>query len=196
MNVLANHIHIISIEYLKVDTMEETRIYIADLACYNNGILSGRWIDLPSEDIAADVQMVLDSGTRDRIAAGVYDGVPSEEYAIHDSELPFAVDEYDDIVLVNDKVRTLENLSEYDQKKINYLTEWQGEDFSRSLELLDEVELYEDTTLTELAEQFVDEGYFGSIPDSPLSSYINYEAIGRDLSFDYVDVDGDLFRAA
>ena len=25
----------------------EMRIYVADLACYNNGILSGAWIDLP-----------------------------------------------------------------------------------------------------------------------------------------------------
>ena len=51
----------------------EMRIYVADLAAYNNGILSGAWIDLPSNDIMADVQDVLNQGTSDRRAEGVYD---------------------------------------------------------------------------------------------------------------------------
>ncbi len=174
--------------------MDEMRIYIADLACYNSGILSGRWVTLPSEDIDNELKMILDRGTRDRKAAGVYDGVPSEEYAIHDYELPFTISEYEDINLVNDKVKALENLSEYDQKKINYLTEYQGEDFGEALEKIDDVTLYVNMNYTELAEELVEEGYFGSIPDSPLSQYIDYEAIGRDLSFDYVEVDGSLYR--
>ncbi len=171
----------------------ENRIYIADLASYNNGILSGRWIDLPSGDIMADVQKVLDQGTKDRKAAGVYDGVDSEEWAIHDYELPFTVDEYDDVNLINDKISTLDNLDETEQKKINYLTEYQGEDFSRSLELLDDLTMYEDMSYTELAEELVEEGYFGDIPEGPLGRYIDYEMIGRDLECDYAEVNGDLF---
>lgn len=46
---------------------------------------------------------------------------------------------------------------------------------------------YPDMTLTELAEELVNEGAFGEIPDR-ISSYINYEAIGRDLGYDnYVE---------
>ncbi|WP_395175501.1 antirestriction protein ArdA [Roseibium alexandrii] len=49
---------------------------------------------------------------------------------------------------------------------------------------LDDIDVYEVDTLEELAEQFVDEGLFGDIPDN-LTNYIDYAAIGRDLRFDY-----------
>jgi antirestriction protein len=49
---------------------------------------------------------------------------------------------------------------------------------------LDDIDVYECDTLEELAEQFVDEGLFGEIPE-PLTNYIDYAAIGRDLGFNY-----------
>jgi len=50
--------------------------------------------------------------------------------------------------------------------------------------ILDDTALYEVETLKELAEVFIDEGLFGAIPEN-LISYIDYEAIGRDLQYDY-----------
>ena len=47
-----------------------------------------------------------------------------------------------------------------------------------------EVDIYQVDTLKELAEQFVDEGIFGDIPDH-LANYIDYDAIARDLQCDY-----------
>ncbi|MBO9462463.1 antirestriction protein ArdA [Labrenzia sp. R5_0] len=47
--------------------------------------------------------------------------------------------------------------------------------------------LYELTSMCELAEQFVDEGLFGDIPER-LQFYIDYDAIARDLSVDYSEV--------
>lgn len=38
--------------------------------------------------------------------------------------------------------------------------------------------------MRDLAEQFVDEGLFGDIPER-LQFYIDYDAIARDLSVDY-----------
>ena len=38
--------------------------------------------------------------------------------------------------------------------------------------------------MRELAEQFVEEGLYGDIPES-LQFYIDYEAIARDLSVEY-----------
>jgi len=38
--------------------------------------------------------------------------------------------------------------------------------------------------MRELAEQFVEEGLFGDIPEN-LQHYIDYEAIARDLAMDY-----------
>ena len=57
-----------------------------------------------------------------------------------------------------------------------------------------DVSIYHARDLTELAEQFVDDGLFGEIPDH-LIHYIDYEAIGRDLRFDYheITVAGETF---
>lgn len=41
--------------------------------------------------------------------------------------------------------------------------------------------------LKELAEQFVDEGLFGEIPKA-IANYLDYDAIARDLGFDYSEI--------
>ena len=47
-----------------------------------------------------------------------------------------------------------------------------------------EVDIYDVASMRELAEQFVDEGLFGEIPEH-LEFYIDYDAIARDLAMDY-----------
>jgi len=47
-----------------------------------------------------------------------------------------------------------------------------------------EIDIYYAESLKELAEQFVDEGLFGDIPDQ-FEAYIDYEAIARDLAVEY-----------
>jgi len=49
-----------------------------------------------------------------------------------------------------------------------------------------EIDIYACDSLRELAEQFVEEGLFGDIPER-LQFYIDYEAIARDLSADYCE---------
>ncbi len=50
-----------------------------------------------------------------------------------------------------------------------------------------DVDIYGVETLRELAEQFVDDGLFGDIPE-PLRGYIDYDAIARDLAMDYAEI--------
>jgi len=47
-----------------------------------------------------------------------------------------------------------------------------------------EIDIFEIRDLKELAEQFVDEGLFGDIPER-LEFYIDYDAIARDLAVEY-----------
>lgn len=47
-----------------------------------------------------------------------------------------------------------------------------------------EVNIYEVGSLRDLAEQFVDDGLYGEIPEH-LAFYIDYEAIARDLAVDF-----------
>ena len=54
-----------------------------------------------------------------------------------------------------------------------------------------DVDIYELDGLRELAEHFVDEGLFGEIPER-LQTYLDYDAIARDLGLDYSEttIDG------
>ncbi|MCK5555727.1 MAG: antirestriction protein ArdA, partial [Alphaproteobacteria bacterium] len=47
-----------------------------------------------------------------------------------------------------------------------------------------DIELYELDSLKDLAEQFIEEGLFGEIPEN-IRFYLNYDAIARDLGMDY-----------
>ncbi|MEZ5814392.1 MAG: antirestriction protein ArdA [Alphaproteobacteria bacterium] len=47
-----------------------------------------------------------------------------------------------------------------------------------------DIDIYEVDSMRELAEQFVEEGLYGEIPEH-LQPYIDYDAIARDLSMDY-----------
>ena len=50
-----------------------------------------------------------------------------------------------------------------------------------------DIELYELDSLKDLAEQFIEEGLFGEIPES-IQSYLDYDAIARDLGMDYSEI--------
>lgn len=120
-----------------METNNEMRIYIADLACYNNGIMSGAWVGLPCDDMAAALAAVLEAGTAARVKAGVYDGVPSEEWAIHDYEgLDFygSVSEWEDLDALNDAAIFYDDLSEDDAEKIEAIKAVHGTNYYKSLE--------------------------------------------------------------
>ena len=51
-----------------------------------------------------------------------------------------------------------------------------------------EVDIYELDSMREPAEQFVDEGLFGDIPER-LQHYIDYDAMARDLAADYTETE-------
>ena len=51
-----------------------------------------------------------------------------------------------------------------------------------------DVDLYHVDSMNELAEQMVDEGLFGDIPDH-LANYIDMDAIARDLGLDYAEIE-------
>ena len=62
-----------------------------------------------------------------------------------------------------------------------------------------DIQIYEVDSMKELAEQMVDEGLFGDIPEH-LERYIDMDAIARDLEFDYseIEIAGEtlIYRAA
>jgi len=64
-----------------------------------------------------------------------------------------------------------------------------GYDFDPDMKPADyDIDIYHLDSLTELAEQFVEEGLFGDIPKA-LENYIDMDAIARDLGFDYTEAE-------
>lgn len=47
-----------------------------------------------------------------------------------------------------------------------------------------DIDIYSVASMRELAEEFIDEGLFGHIPEN-LAPYLDYDAIARDLAMDY-----------
>ena len=146
------------------------RIYIANLGKYNEGELVGAWFTPP---VDYD-EMAERIGLNDRY----------EEYAIHDYELPFEIDEYTPIEEVNRLCEMVEDLPEYIQEELSELQSYFG-----SIEELCE---HEDDIIchsgcddmADVARCYLEEsGQLGELP-AHLQNYIDYAAYGRDMELD------------
>jgi antirestriction protein len=178
------------------------RIYITDLEAYNRGHLVGAWYTLPmGEDGLCECnEEVLYQGRK-----ACEDTHHHEETFITDYEAIITIDEYDDIYRLNELAQKLEAFSDDDLLKLKFLS-YEG---YNEREVIDngidsyEVTIYDystDISFTDvyemLAYDLVAEGLFGEIPDH-LENYIDYSAIGRDLSCDYTEFEhGILGRVA
>jgi len=156
------------------------RIYVANLAAYNNGYLVGEWISLPlsEEELREKIQSILDAWN---------DGFsPSEEYAIHDYEAPFSIDEYENPYKVNEWAETLSNISE-DEEVINAIINH----FSTVEEAIETIEngeyrVYNDCEdMGDVAYQMYEEsGRLAEIEKVISPSYIDWDAIGKDMGLE------------
>lgn len=150
--------------------MDDMQIYIANLGKYNEGELVGAWFTLPVDFEEVSERIGLNS--------------EYEEYAIHDYELPFEIDEYTPLEEINRLCEMVEELPEYIQNELKELQSYYGgiEDL---YDHADEIICHSDCDdMTDIAYYFITEtGVLGEIPDY-LQNYIDYEAFGRDLSYD------------
>jgi len=169
-------------------------ICITDLAAYNAGHLVGAWHTLPMSEteLTTAIEEVLCQGAQ---ACG--DSEPNEEYFITDYESEILIDEYDDIFRLNELAELMQFYTDDDFLKLRVLS---SEGYNER-DVIDEgidkydVEIHDyrnNSSFTDtfelLAQDFVNDGLFGEIPTS-LENYIDYEAIARDLRFDYTEVE-------
>ncbi len=154
---------------------EEIRIYVADLAAYNNGKLYGVWIDatLDPDEIQGQINNML---------AESPEGF-AEEYAIHDYEGfgGYSVSEYEGIQSVHEIACFIE---EYPGLAGELLSHFGGhlEDARKAME-----ENYSGCykSLTDYAEELTEDT--SQIPEN-LAYYIDYERMGRDM-----ELSGDIY---
>ena len=162
------------------------RVYVADLAAYNNGLLHGEWVDATQdpEDMWAAINAML---ARSPIAG-------AEEIAIHDFEMgPVHLSEYESIETISRLGRG------YDEHGIAFLhwAAYVGTSDPDDLDRFDGAYRGQHDSLTAWAEEFVNPDYIDSLLDEHLPSFIrnyvtvDYEALGSDLAHDcHVAEDG------
>ncbi len=166
-------------------------IYITDLQAYNEGHLVGKWIKLPLTEFE------LQQAISEILTEGEFecDSGDHEEVFITDYESDLEIGEYDSISKLNELADLMESFTEDDHLKLKLLVH---EGYSER-DVIDkgldayEVDIYDyssSTSFTDVYEllacDMVEEGLFGIIPSS-LQNYIDYSAIGRDLSYDYTE---------
>lgn len=150
--------------------MDEMRIYIANLGKYNESERVGAWFSPP-----IDFEEV-----KERI--GLNDAY--EEYAIHDYELPFDIDESTPIEEVNRLCEMVLELPEDMQSELRALLGY-VDSIEELHEKQDEIVHYSDCEdMSDVAHYLIEEtGSLGEVP-AHLQNYIDYEAYGRDLEIE------------
>jgi len=151
----------------------ENRIALTNLPAYNCGKLRFAWVSLPFTD--------------DEFSEALEKIGNPEEYFVSDYETTikgFRIDEYPDYEELNEFFKRLEALNEYEMEALEALSE-EMYDYTEALEVFEsgDYQYYSGMNLEEVAEEMVDEGLFGPIPEA-IIAYIDYEKIAYELSID------------
>jgi len=149
------------------------RIYVADLAAYNNGVLHGNWIEVSDDpdSIRDEIQGMLKASPM----AG------AEEHAIHGYEgfAGYRVAEYESIETLCQVAEFLSNFPEFGGELLNV-----SGDLNEARRIADEGYCGYYASLADYAEELTEQ--CGEVPEH-LAPYIDYESMGRDM-----ELNGDL----
>ena len=154
------------------------KIFLTNLGKYNEGLLVGRWVELPCYDLEAELE-----------AIGV-GAVPYEEYFITDYESDFGIEvgEYDNIDELNELAEELEALDECEQEAVKAYIELESNDVREANK--GRCAFYSNTDLDTLA---VEEVEAWDLPDIALR-YFDWEAYKRDMELNgYTEINGGVF---
>jgi len=146
------------------------QIFLTNLSKYDSGFLIGEWLELPNtkDELQDALRRVLSQG---------------EEYFITDSEgCPLEVNEHENLWDLNEKLQQYEALDEHEQLCVSFLLS-ENYDWDYSMENRDDVIVYLNESLEDVAVSLVENGCFGTVGDG-LVNYIDYSSIAKDLSYD------------
>lgn len=166
--------------------LKELRVYIADLADYNNGTLRGNWYDLNDYDEADDLKLEISNFLKE---------TGHEEYAIHDYEgFPDCLNlsEYEDIETLF-KIRDLYYNGDYEPDVVDAAINVTYGNIDDVPNMLEEYRGY----YSDLEEFAMDTCFeLGDIkPNLPDYIVIDWEATGQNLLQDFEEWNGHYFWA-
>ena len=167
----------------KVKIMCEMKIALTNLGKYNEGYLIYKWLELPATD--DEIKAAMDEiGINERY----------EEWFITDYECSYLqIGEYDSIDELNEIAEALDDLDDYEKDIVKVLLD-EGYDLDEALEIKDDCIVWSDCDdMADVAYQMYEEGLLGDIPEH-LVNYIDWEAYGRDLSFEAQFIESKSFN--
>jgi len=91
-------------------------------------------------------------------------------------------------IATEEQIETIEGLNEFEILQVNILLHEEMDELQYALDNYEDVQVYENMEYKDLAENFVEEGIFWDIPEQ-IQNYIDYNAIARDLKYDYSEFD-------
>lgn len=151
------------------------RVYVANLGAYNEGELIGKWVALPmdEDELREEIESIMRPETDD------------EEYAIHDYEAPFKIEENVDLFKLNEQVEELESMR-LEEDELEALLEIMSLDGEESFEdgRIHFHHVKSDTPVgwKEFGEYMVWDCGYMDVPEH-LRFYIDFEQVGRDLEY-------------
>lgn len=156
------------------------RIWIGNLGKYNEGELVGEWVDLPCEDLYETLGEVYK-----RIEIG-------KEYeetfiADYDNDYGYVVGEYDDLDTLNDIAEELEGLNDFECDVWEALHD-DGFNHDEIMEIIERgnyICWWNCDSMGDVAyAEFESSGRLSELERHIDPSYIDWAAIGRDMSFE------------
>ena len=161
------------------------KIFITNLAKYNEGVLKGEWMCLPMDE------MKLQSKIKNILGS-------DEEFFISDYEAPIIISEYDNVSELNEFAEKLDEIQEKDEVVDAISKDVLGDGYSRKelIRILSEREYYvvEDVwTESDLAVK-VEESLLPfdcqAVEAAGVSNYIDWDAVGREMTLDGWNITG------
>lgn len=149
------------------------KLYLANLAQYNNGKLIGKWVELPmdEDELQEEISSILGN---------------DEEIAIHDYESPFSIGEYDNITRLNEIAEMLENVDHYDNEVVELIL-GNYSDVEEGLQVIENENFtvhHDCNSMSDIAYGYIEDcGTLDNVPDD-LQRYFDYEAFGRDMEIE------------
>jgi antirestriction protein len=180
------NISIISISYAIYERTKNMKIFITNLAKYNEGVLRGEWVCLPMDEkkLQSKINNILES---------------DEEFFITDYEAPIKIEEYDNIADLNEFAEKLDGIRERDEVIEAISKDVLGDGYSRNelLRVLSEREycVVEDVwTQSDLAikiEESLLPFDYQAVEAANVSGYIDWDAVGRDMVIEGWNITGN-----
>ena len=176
------------------------KIYLTDLAAYNKGYLFGEWVSLPSDNLDETLAKILRAGEAMCFIEENY-FEKHEEYFITDYEWEdielFEINEFENIFSLNETLFRLEQFNQRDLKAIVFLLSEQiASNLEDAITKADDVVIYENQTISDVAYELLNECYDIDKLPSLIINHIDYDGIARDLEIDgnYTVIDNDVYE--